>query len=75
MQVSITLRDMISAKDTGELDEGRGVGIWAVYFLGVEIAREPEPWSRYEFPEELLKEKYEKILGEKLIQLLGMGGE
>lgn len=76
MKIDITLRDMISAKKVdGEFDFEAHSDIWAVYFLGVEIAREPEPWSRYEGPEELLQDKYTKILGAKLIGLLGMNNE
>lgn len=74
MQINFTLRDMISAKEVG-YDEEAESDVWAVYFLGVEIAREPEPWSRYEGPEELLRDKYTEILGAKLIGFLGMNNE
>lgn len=74
MQINFTLRDMISAKEVG-YDEEAESNVWAVYFLGVEIAREPEPWSRYEGPEKLLRDKYEEILGAKLIGFLGMNNE
>ncbi|MBQ6358466.1 MAG: hypothetical protein IJI97_05855 [Clostridia bacterium] len=74
MQINFTLRDMISAKEVG-YDEEVESNVWSVYFLGVEIAREPEPWSRYEGPEDILKDKYTEILGEKLKILLGMGEE
>lgn len=72
MQINLTLRDMISAKEVG-YDEEAGSDIWAVYLLGVEIAREPEPWRRYEGPEDVLRDKYADLLGEKLVQILGMG--
>lgn len=72
MQINITLRDMISAKDTGEFDEETGSNIWAVYFLGIEIARELEPWGLYQGPESLLIDKYEEILRVKVISALGL---
>ena len=74
MQITFSLRDMISAKEVG-YDEEAESNVWAVYFLGVEIAREPEPWSRYEGPEKLLRDKYEEILAAKLIGFLGMNNE
>lgn len=74
MQISFTLRDMISAKEVG-YDEEAESNVWAVYFLGIEITREVEPWGRYEGPEDILRDKYTEILGEKLKILLGMGEE
>lgn len=75
MQINFTLRDMISVEETDDSDVDAHVPIWAVYFLGVEIAREPEPWDRYEVPASILKDKYADILGDKLKDLLGLEGD
>lgn len=70
--MKFALRDFMSVEKTDMFDTGEGGGgapLWAVYFLGVEVALEPEPSPLRGSIEEALFIKYEPKIRYRISQL------